>query len=125
MKGVIALAAAWVFMYAPLAYGQDDSLRYIRGLPQHGDDTVQQVPEPDYQPRDNFVEIANEQLPPAVYKTLEEGPQYHGWQDAPLMLDKNTGLYWIHFTDDSTTRSYGFNKNGDPVSVRERTKTEE
>lgn len=111
------------FLFCSLTiYAQDDSLHYIHGLPHMDEDSSLQNGAPDLAPFDQHVSVSLEQLPPAIVKTLRSGEQYNGWEAASMSLDKNTKLYWVRFTTDSLTRSYGFHKNGSPVRVEEKEK---
>jgi hypothetical protein len=99
----------------------DDTIQYIHGLPETGEDTAQQIITQDFAPADSVVEVSVEQIPQALFKTLSEGPQYAGWQNHIIQLDKNTELYWLHIRSGRNVRSYGFSPNGKPVSYRETT----
>ncbi|HYF69584.1 MAG TPA: hypothetical protein VD884_15670 [Ohtaekwangia sp.] len=109
------------FLFSSLMIcAQDDSLHYIHGLPHMDEDSSMQSGAPDVAPFDKHVSVSVEQLPPAIVKTLNSGDQYNGWENASMSLDKNTKLYWLHFTTDSLRRSYGFHKDGSPVRVEEK-----
>lgn len=104
------------------AFGQDDdTINYVHGLPETEDIRASDFPEHDFGPKDSVVTLSVDQLPRELTETLEEQPQYKGWRKETIVLDKNTGLYWLHIKDTTTVRSYGFNANGKPVAVRERT----
>ena len=105
----------------PVLAQDDDTIQYIHGLPETGEDTSQQVPQQDMAPADSMVEIGVEQLPRDLFKTLNKEPQFAGWQNDVLQLDKNTGLYWLHMRRGNVVRSYGFNQHGKPVSMTEKT----
>jgi hypothetical protein len=114
-----------LFFLAIAAYGQDDdTVQYIHGLPQTGEDTVQQTPRDDIAPADSIVQLSPEQLPRDLIKALDENPLYKGWEKSTIQIDKNTGLYWLHIRDRQTVRSYGFDDEGHPVSIREKTDRE-
>ena len=115
-----------VFLLSVLAYfpgisQDDDTIQYIHGLPETGEDTAQQVPQEDLAPADSMVQIGVDQVPRELLKTLTKEPQFSGWQNDVLLLDKNTGLYWLHMKRGNVRRSYGFNNNGKPVSMNEKT----
>jgi hypothetical protein len=102
-------------------YGQDDdTVQYIHGLPETGEDTSQRIPQEDLAPAHSLVNISVQQIPKDLFKKLNDEPQFEGWQAGIIQLDKNTGLFWIHIKADSVTRSYGFNAEGKPVTVREK-----
>jgi hypothetical protein len=102
-----------------VAFSQDDdTIQYIHGLPESVEDTSQQIPQ-DFPPRDQFVEISIEQIPQELYETLTEQPLYKGWQNQVMLLDKNTGLYWLRMKTKDVVRLYGFNANGKSVSFNE------
>jgi hypothetical protein len=114
--------ASLSFLLLALAAGaqDDDTIRFIHGLPETGEDTSQQIPQEDLGAKDSIVQISHEQIPHALLRTLSREPQYKGWETDGLELDNNTKVYWIHITDKNTIRSYGFRDNGQLVSVREK-----
>jgi hypothetical protein len=115
------ITAIILFLGAASARGQDDdTIKYVHGLPVTGEDTLQQVPPDDVAPVDSIVQLSAEQIPRELFRELNENPLYKGWQNHTLQIDKNTGLYWLHIRDRETVRSYGFNRDGKPVSVREK-----
>lgn len=124
MKFVIT--SLFFLLTAFAAYAQDDdTVQYIHGLPQTGEDTVQQeIPQDDVAPTDSIVQLSPEQLPRELAKALGENPLYKGWEKSTIQLDRNTGLYWLHIRDQRTTRSYGFDDEGHPVTIREKTDPE-
>jgi hypothetical protein len=98
----------------------DDTIQYIHGLPESVEDTSQQIPQ-DFLPRDQYLNISIEQIPQELYGTLTEQPLYKGWQNQVILLDKNTGLYWLRMRTKDVVRFYGFNANGKIVSYKETT----
>ena len=98
----------------------DDSIQYIHGLPETVEDTAQAVDQEDFLPADSLVEISPEQLPRELFRTLNEEPQFEGWENGNIQRDKNTKLFWLHLRSDSVSRSYGFAPNGKVVSVEEK-----
>ena len=119
MKPYIVLTLILVVVTAARAQ-DDDTLQFVHGLPLTGEDTVQATPQQDLAPTDSIVNLSAEQIPTPLYKELDDGPQYRGWRKGLLQLDRNTGLYWIHIDDGKVRRSYGFSKDGKPVSVNEK-----
>jgi hypothetical protein len=107
-------------------YSQDDdTIQYIHGLPETGEDTLQAPPRDDFQPTDSFVEIAVEQLPQALVKTLNDDAVYAGWENSIVQLDKNTGNYWIQIQKGDVIRYFCFNQQGKIVSMDERNVAED
>jgi hypothetical protein len=111
----------WVLACFPVLGQDDDTLQYIYGLPETGEDTSQQIPQHDLAPADTMVQIGVEQVPRELLRTLSKEPQFAGWQNDVLQLNKNTGLYWLHMRRGNVMRSYGFNRHGKPVSMNEKT----
>lgn len=100
----------------------DDTVQYIHGLPQTGEDTVTQtITKDDVAPTDSIVQLSVEQLPRELVKALNDNSLYKGWEKHTLQIDKNTGLYWLHIRDRRRVRSYAFDGEGHVVSVNERT----
>ena len=98
----------------------DDTVQYIHGLPQTGEDTVTQSwPKDDVAPADSIVQLSADQLPRDLVKSLDGNPLYKGWKNQTLQIDKNTGMYWIHFREQRRVRSYAFDESGHVVSLKE------
>jgi hypothetical protein len=111
----------FMLLISLMVHGQDDdTVQYIHGLPETGEDTAQQLPPEDVAPARALKEIPAEQLPSELFKKLNEEPQFRGWQAGIIQFDRNTNLFWVHIKEDSVMRSYGFNGEGKPVSVREK-----
>jgi hypothetical protein len=118
MKYVIC---TFMLLISLMVHGQDDdTVQYTHGLPETGEDTAQQLPPEDVAPAHSLKDIPAEQLPNELFKKLNEEPQFRGWQAGIIQFDRNTNLFWVHIKEDSVMRSYGFNGEGKPVSVREK-----
>jgi hypothetical protein len=101
-----------------------DSIRFVQGIPMVGEDSAQAAPQGDQVPYDKLRSLRPENLPAAVQKELNENEMFSGWRsDARVEYDKNTELYWVHFSDSGKVRSYAFNSQGAPVSIREKNDT--
>lgn len=108
-----------------IANAQTDSIVYVHGLPITGQDTLPSGGAETDITNKNIVTLSPEQLPTEIVKSLNEDELYKKWETARIVLDKNTDIYWIHFSTGNTIRSYGFNKAGNVVSIDEKTKKEE
>jgi hypothetical protein len=104
------------------AFAQNDSLEFIHGLPVIEDDTVQQFPQEDLEPLSNYTRIAKNEIPPRLQRTLKHDDLYKGWENSPIYLDRNTGLYILHLSSATSVRTYRFNESGKPVSYSETAK---
>lgn len=102
-----------------VARGQEDSTRYINGLPVTADDSVSEVPPADQWPYNKLTPVKSAALPAGVRHTLENNSQYQGWQDTTIYHDRQAGLYMVPLRDKDGIRIYGLNKNGDPVTFSE------
>lgn len=123
MRTTILTACCFFIMH--FATAQSDSIEYINGLPITNQDTLPAGGADIDITNEKFVTLSPEQLPSEIVKTLNEDTLYKEWQNARIVLDKNTHLYWLHFSAGNTIRSYGFSKEGSVVSIDEKTKTEE
>jgi hypothetical protein len=95
-----------------------DSTEYIFGLPVTYDDTVRQV-FPDHPPKDVLVKVPENEIPKRLRKSLDKDGIYSGWEKRGVFRDKNTGLYIISIREKTSTRTYGLNGNGKPVTYDE------
>lgn len=71
----------------------------------------------DLNPQKDWERVYAEDLPPKLVKILQNEPQYQGWEEQPVYLDKNTGLYHVRLVDANEVRKYGFDKKGHVVTV--------
>lgn len=104
---------------------QDDSTRYINGLPVTGDDSLSVTPTEDRPPYNKLIAVPMNKLPKRLRTSLEKESQYEGWQDTTIYRDKNTGLYIVPLRRSDGIRIFGLNKRGDPVTFREVTRPED
>lgn len=95
-----------------------DSTEYIFGLPVTNDDTVRQ-PFPDRAPKDVLIAVSEKEIPNRLKRSLEKNDLYKGWDRRGVFRDRNTGLYIISIREGSSTRTYGLNENGKPVTFDE------
>lgn len=107
------------------ARGQDDSLRYINGLPIPEEDSASEVPVADQPPYNKLVAVNATTLPGGVREALDNDRHYEGWRDTIVYFDKNTGLYLVPVRRPDGIRIYGLNKNGKPATFREVTPPDE
>ena len=119
MKEILITAILFVASL-PLKAQSDasDSTEYIFGLPVTNDDTIRQ-PFPDRPPKDVLVRIPENEIPKRLRKSLEIDDLYKGWERRGIFRDRNTGLYIISIRDKTSTRTYGFNENGKPITFDE------
>jgi hypothetical protein len=119
------LLAVLCFVSSQAAFSQDDdTIQFIHGLPETGEDTSQQLPQQDAPPADREVEVTLQQLPSALRETLAERPEYKGWQKATITLQKNTGYYIISIADSVRVRQFLLDKDGNQLSMNEKTRSD-
>ncbi len=92
-----------------------DSTEYRFGLPISNDDTTGTV-RADEDPANAWILLQPNQLPKALVHTLRKNDLYKGWERSRLYYDKKIDTYLVRMKDGSSVRTYGFNKNGRPVS---------
>lgn len=114
MLSLCFFATNWLF-----AQG-DDSIQFIHGLPVTGEDTAQPVPQTDYAPEDNMVRVHPDSIPSPIAEAWDEFAPLKNWRNETIVFDRNTELYWIRIKQDSTLRSYGYTREGHPVSIKEK-----
>jgi hypothetical protein len=103
---------------ATIASAQD-SLVFIRGLPQTGDTTDQKIGT-DVPPYNNHQKITIDQIPAAIKRELRTDDVYQGWVKANVTLDQNTKFYWVSIPADSVLRTFIFDKRGNLVRMEEK-----
>lgn len=115
----ILTTAAFILLAATAVVAQEDSTRYINGLPVSEDDTAQQHPQRDLSPKNELMPVQTRNLPAKLKEVLEEEEHYRGWQDSTIYFDKNTGLYLVPVRYAEGVKVYGLNENGHPVTFSE------
>lgn len=119
MKKIFLLIAAIIVLSSVQAFSQDDSTRYIFGLPVSDDDTARQFPQRDHLPPKKIKPVGTVALPDEVREALESDDLYTGWQDSTIYLDLNTNLYIVPIRHSDAVRIYGLNKKGERVTYDE------
>lgn len=116
MKTVFCIAAALVLLGNFPAFGQDDSTRYIHGIPVSDDDTVRNFPQRDRQPDNRYRPLSVAELPSGLLKVLDEEPQYDGWRDSTVYFEVNTDLYIVPVKYDGGVKIFGLQEDGNAVT---------
>ena len=98
---------------------QNDSTRYINGLPVTNDDTVEQFIENDLGVKDKIRAISTSELPRKVLKALKKGDQYDGWEDSVIYFDENTRLFMVPVKYEEGIKIFGINEDGHSVTFDE------
>lgn len=119
MSGSKMLISAVLFFATLVAYGQDDSTRYIHGLPVSEDDTARQFPPRDLQPQNKILPMPPYRLPEEVQEALKTEEQYKGWRDTVIYFQENTGLYLVPIKYSEGVKIFGLNENGNAVTYDE------
>lgn len=115
----IFLAATLLFSSATAVCAQEDSTRYIFGLPVSEDDTVRQVVTQDLEPKNRYTPVSVDKLPEKLRDALQKGEQYKGWQDSTIYFEENTGLYLVPIKYEEGVKLFGLSPNGQPVTYNE------
>lgn len=119
MIKIVLTIAAFILLGPMNAFSQNDSTRYINGLPVSEDDTVGQFPLEDLGAKNKLIAVELNDLPPKLMDALKKEKQYQGWQDSTIYFEKNTGIYHVRVKYEEGVKIFGLNANGDPVSFRE------
>ena len=115
---LFSIAAFWCFSIIDVS-AQDDSTKYINGLPVSDDDTARVEPA-DIEPKNRVVAIPSHKLPKALREVLDDQEIYKGWQDTTVYFEMNTGIYRIPVrSGPGSVKIFGLNKNGDPLTYDE------
>ncbi len=103
---------------------EDDTIRFIQGLPEAGTDSSLYDDAGFDNPPPHFRKVTINDIPAELVNELENNELFSGWRRRIIWQDQKSGLYWIHFADDSVVRSYGFTEEGNTVSVKEKSKAD-
>ena len=123
MVKTILIIAAMMGSGSAVVYSQDDSTRYIFGLPVT-EDTVEQFLGRDLIPKENLQPVPFHKLPVKVRETLTTEDHYHGGLDSTIFFDKNTRLYIVYVETAEGMQIFGLNENGKPVTFNAISNTE-
>lgn len=116
----LPVTVALIFLFQVASAQDDDTVRYIHGLPVTGEDTLSQRDTVDQLPRDILIPVPANEIPRHLQKTLKDD-QYEGWENSGVLLQRNTGLYVVRIAAGETTTTYLFTRKGRVVSFGERT----
>lgn len=110
----------FIFLSTHLLFAQDDdTIQFKQGLPETFEDSAgYDKVQKDFPPSD-FVKVTPEQIPSDLRSRLEKDELFSNWESQAIYFDQDSELYWLEFRKDETVRRYAFNKQGDPVSIRE------
>lgn len=114
----ILLSFAVVMLCTAAAFSQDDSTRYIFGIPVDANDTVPDFPDVDFEPVNDLRPVAPYALPVEVREALKD-PLYAGWQDSTIYFQKNTGLYLVPVKYEHGIKTFGLTAHGKPVTYED------
>jgi|GEM_PF-5513888 len=118
MKNLLPLGIFCVLLVLQ-THGQDDSTQYIDGIPVTESDTARDFPSNDFYPKDHHELIQRTKLPVQLRKVLDHNSLYHGWQQFPVYLDKNSNLYMIRIKQENILKVFGLDDHGNVVTYDE------
>lgn len=117
--GMIRIATIMIILSGAFeSFAQDDSIRYINGMPVNADDTVRHFPQNDFSPENNLQPVPAVALPDEVRETLKQ-ELYEGWQDSIVYYQKNTELYLVPVKYENGVKIFGLNARGESVTYDE------
>lgn len=120
MQRAFYITAALLLFVAVETVAQEDSTRYINGLPVSEDDTARQfLNNRDLTPKNRLSPVPVSHLPQKLLNELDAEEQYHGWRDTTVYFDRNTEIYHVPIKYAEGVKIFGMRKNGDPVTFRE------
>lgn len=119
MMKILCITAAFIFLCTSRAFAQNDSTRYINGLPVSEDDTASQFLQTDLDPKNHLKIVPPDQLPSDILKTLDRDGLYDGWRDSTVYYDRNTSLFLVHIKSAQSVKIIGMNGKGKPVTFNE------
>lgn len=97
----------------------DDTIQYIQGLPESGNDESEQIPPADPQ-FNKMSRVSPERVPAPLQKAFNENPKFSNWRDGDVYYDKNTRLYRLVFNREEALITYSFDSEGNLVSLNEK-----
>jgi hypothetical protein len=66
--------------------------------------------------KEDRVEVRKENLPPKMQAALKED-KYAGWETGNVFFEKGTEQFILHMATDNTTRTFRFDKDGNPLET--------
>jgi hypothetical protein len=125
MRKICLVIATFALLKLTPVFAQNDSTRYINGLPVSEDDTAAHIQQRDVQPAKREVAVAAKDLPAQLREALDSGETYQGWRDTTIYFQRNTGLYILPLRTRESIRIFGLTESGKPVTFSEVTRKEE
>jgi hypothetical protein len=102
------LAAAAVHVNAQAPVPEPDTLKnQVRQI-----DPVPQTMPPDANYTATGIKITSAEFPDAVKKTLNDGPEYRGWEKGAAYKSKDGKMYILEMREADTVRTFRFDKSG-------------
>jgi hypothetical protein len=112
---IIFIVVLFIFLSLK-GIAQADSIDYNHGVPVNDDDTVQNFPEADFEPKTKLILVKPDQIPGSLKKALTRRSVYNGWDKFPVYLNETTGFYEIRVINAGDTTALAVDKKGNTVT---------
>jgi hypothetical protein len=84
--------------------------------------TNMQQPSEQYK-SEQLVRVPASQIPTSLRQTLKN-PQYSGWENSTIYLDKSKNEYSLQLMDGNISKNYRFDQNGNAINDKTNIKTD-
>jgi hypothetical protein len=105
LSGLIGLSAT--------AFAQD-SLR-VQPSPSLSPGQSENAGELKKDEKEQRVEVAEEKIPASMKRILDGDEKYSGWREGGVFYESSSDQYLVHIVKDNATRTYRFDKSGEPI----------
>lgn len=120
MKNILALLFLFVSLSQVLAQQDDDTVEFVQGLPETGEEADIPPVSPDELSGDNKVAITKAQIPPAVKEALKDTATFGSNDDQQVFFDRKIKLYRVEVDRKNTRRFFTLDEGGKIISVQEK-----
>ena len=120
MKILITISLILAANVSMLAQQDDDTVEFVQGLPETGEEAELPPVSPDDVNEQYKVVVPKSEIPPAIAEALKDTSVFSGWDDHGLYFDRKIKLYRVEVTRDNIRRFYTLDEDGNIVSVQEK-----
>jgi len=104
-----------------VAQQDDDTIEYVQGLPETGEESDVPPVSPDEVNTQSKVSVPRSKIPAAVLDALKDTALFDGWEKQEVFYDRKIKLYRVEVRGGETARFYMLDEDGKIVSVQEKT----
>ena len=118
MKNVLVILSLLLPIVSALGQHDDDTLDFVQGLPETGEEADVPPVSPDEVNDDSKIEVPTAQIPSAIRETLKDTAIFG--QEQRVLYDRKIKLYRVEVERANVMRFYTMDEDGKITSVQEK-----